>query len=127
MASLQIFGMLPVSHVLFTRRSISLCTLSGPGDLLFLSFLNCFSSSASVNSLIKLLSSVSVASFDLSNFSSPLSRSVFLPDLLTSAKTLFKCSAFLKFHSLNVEALGSLSSFLLISYSIRTKLLCHLV
>ena len=60
------------------------------------SLLNCFSSSARVISLIKLLSSVSVASFDLSIFSSPLSRSVFFPDLLTSAKTLLKCSAFLK-------------------------------
>ena len=108
MASLQIFGILPVSHVLFTRRSsasfplgprfinISLCTLSGPGDFLFLSFLNCFYNSARVNSLIKLLSSGSVARFDLSIFSSPLSRSVFFPDLLTSAKTLLECSAFLK-------------------------------
>ena len=77
--------------------SISLCTLSGPGAFLFFSRLMALSSSAGVIRLEKISGVVPLSLFSSSCrfFFSALSRSVLLSALVTLAKYLLRCSAFL--------------------------------
>ena len=100
-------GIRPIFHVLLIRMrrasfpvvlsllSISLCTLSGPGDFLNLRERSAFSSSPIVISLEN-MSGVGpkVLSSARKSFLRFLSKSVFLELLVAEANYLLRCSAF---------------------------------